>query len=211
MSGIAGEARLDEAEGDRADGQGGDANDHAMARDPRVASIPAAPTKAMILAHEVHHADYREWCAHCVAGKGVSHKHMTSDGESRSDTAEFCLDYAFMTEEGRVGYLEDIGLEDVSGMSPVLVGGHIYCSRLGVDKDRISEDHLSASDLPEIDADISITDLDAYTASDHGTAPDDYTASEYRAASDDIDGPYDSELVISETQFGESDNDRLVR
>ena len=119
---MAGEARLDEREGDRVDGQGGDAYDDAMARNPRVARIPAAPTKAMILAHEVHHADYREWCAHCVAGKGVSHKHMTSDRESRSDTAEFCLDYAFMTEEGRVGFLEDIGLEDDSGMSPVLVG-----------------------------------------------------------------------------------------
>jgi len=78
---------------------------------------------------------------------------------------------------------------------------------LGVDKDRISVGHFSTSILPEIDADISITDLDAHTASDHGTAPDDYTASEYRAASDDIEVPYDSELEISETQLGESDND----
>ena len=66
---------------------------------------------------------------------------------------------------------------------------------------------FSASDLPGIDADNSITDLDAHTASGRGTALDDYTASEYRAASDDIDGPYDSDLEISETQFGESDND----
>ena len=121
MSGIAAEARLGETVGDRVNGPGGDANEDATARNPRVARIPAAPTKAMILAHEVHHADYREWCAHCVAGKGVSHKHMTSDTESRSDTAECCLDYAFMTEEGRVGYLEDIGMEDDSGMSPVIV------------------------------------------------------------------------------------------
>ena len=77
---------------------------------PRVTRRPAAPTKAMTMAHEVHHDDHREWCAHCMARKGVSHKHRTSDRESRSDTAEFCLDDAFMTEEGRVGYLEDIGL-----------------------------------------------------------------------------------------------------
>ena len=76
----------------------------------------------MIMAHAVHHADYREWCAHCVAGKGVSHKHSTSDRESRSDTAEFCLDSAFMTEEEGVGYMEDIGQEDDAGLSPVLVG-----------------------------------------------------------------------------------------
>ena len=63
------------------------------------------------MAHEVHHADYREWCAHCVAGKGVSHKHSTPDRETRSDTAEFCLDYAFMTEEGGIGYMEEIDQE----------------------------------------------------------------------------------------------------
>ena len=36
---------------------------------PRIARKPIAPTKAMREAHEVHHADYREWCDHCVAGK----------------------------------------------------------------------------------------------------------------------------------------------
>ena len=76
----------------------------------------------MILAHEVHHADYREWCDHCVAGKGVSRKHSASDKEVRSDAAEFSLDYAFMAEEGAVGYKEDIGEEDESVLSPVLVG-----------------------------------------------------------------------------------------
>ena len=74
------------------------------------------------MTHEVQHADYHEWCAHCVAGKGVSHKHCTSDRETRSDTAEFCLDYAFMTEEGKIGYLEDVDQEDEAGLSPVLVG-----------------------------------------------------------------------------------------
>ena len=64
----------------------------------------------------------RDWCAHCVVGRGVSHKHRTSDRESTSDTAEFCLDYALTTKEGRAGYLEDIGVEDDAGLSPVLVG-----------------------------------------------------------------------------------------
>ena len=86
-------------------------------------------------------------------------------------------------------------------------GGYFSRSRLGVDKDRISEGRFSASDLLDIDANIPVTDLNAHTASDHGTALDDYTASEYRAASDDIELPYDSELEISETQFDESDND----
>ena len=120
--GIADEAGLEETSSDRAREQGGDVDDEDTAMNPRAARRPATPTKAMIMAHEVHHADYRDWCAHCVAGKGVTHKHTTSDRESRSDTAEFCLDYAFMTEERRIGYLEDIGVEDEAGLSPVLIG-----------------------------------------------------------------------------------------
>ena len=122
MPGIAGEAELEETLSDRAKRQGGDVDEDDIARNPRVARRSAAPTKAMIMAHEVHHADYREWCDHCMAGKRVRHKQSTSDREMRSDTAEFCLDYAFMTEEGEVGYLEDIGQEDETGLSPVLVG-----------------------------------------------------------------------------------------
>ena len=45
------------------------------ARDPKVARRPIKPTQAMIQAHELHHADYRDWCDHCRAGKGVSHQH----------------------------------------------------------------------------------------------------------------------------------------
>ena len=78
--------------------------------------------KVVVWSSESNHADYREWCAQCVAGKGVSHKHSTSDRESRSDTTEFSLDYVFMTELRGIGYLEDIGQEDDAGLSPVLVG-----------------------------------------------------------------------------------------
>ena len=51
------------------------------ARDPKVARRPVMPTKAMVLAHELHHADYRDWCDHCRAGKGVAHKHKTSEND----------------------------------------------------------------------------------------------------------------------------------
>ena len=88
---------MEETVSTQARGQGGEVAEADIARNPRSARRPAATTKAMIMAHEVHHADYREWCAH-----GVSHKHSTSDKESRSDTAEFGLDYAFMIEEGGI-------------------------------------------------------------------------------------------------------------
>ena len=81
MWGIAEEAELEVNEGDRMRGQDAEGS---AARDPRVARAPAAPTKAMVAAHEVHHADYREWCPHCVAGKGVSHQHRRSSDEEKS-------------------------------------------------------------------------------------------------------------------------------
>ena len=47
-----------------------DVDDAQDAVKPRVAARPYTPTKAEIEAHEVTHLPYRNWCAHCVAGKG---------------------------------------------------------------------------------------------------------------------------------------------
>ena len=115
------------------DGEGGNDGDlgddervdieieEAVARNPRVARKPIAPTKAMILAHEVHHADYREWCDHCVAGKGVSHRHRSLEKED-GGCAEFSIDYAFITADGQVGYEEEFENANMTGASTVLVG-----------------------------------------------------------------------------------------
>ena len=69
------------------------------ARDPKVAQRPVRLTKAMVLAHELHHVDYRDWCDHCRAGKGVAHQHRST--ESDGNEAEFGINYAFMTNEGQ--------------------------------------------------------------------------------------------------------------
>ena len=50
-----------------------DEADDTAAVNPKVARKPVVPTKAMIQAHEVHHADYKERGGHGVHGKGVSH------------------------------------------------------------------------------------------------------------------------------------------
>ena len=66
------------------------------------------------------HADYREWCAHCVAGKGISHQHRAVDKDQ--DVAEFGIDYAFMTADGVVRHEEDIEESKMSGATPVIIG-----------------------------------------------------------------------------------------
>ena len=55
------------------------------------------------------HADYKDWCPDCVAGRGISPQHRSSKKERTG--REFSIDYAFMTAE-------DVE-ED---MCPVLVG-----------------------------------------------------------------------------------------
>ena len=84
-------------------------DDENLARQPRIARRPHAPTKAEVVAHMTLHAEYRDWCPHCVHGRGISHQHRTSKNEKLG--REFSLDYAFMTAE-------DVG-ED---MCPVLIG-----------------------------------------------------------------------------------------
>ena len=56
----------------------------------------------MVLAHELHHAEYRDWCKHCVSGRGVSHQHRHREQEGTD--AEFSVDYAFMTTAGKIDY-----------------------------------------------------------------------------------------------------------
>ena len=51
------------------------------ARRPRIARRPQTPTKAEYDAHMTLHADYRDWCPDCVAGRGISHQHRSSKKE----------------------------------------------------------------------------------------------------------------------------------
>ena len=114
------------------------------ARNPRVARRPIAPTKAMREAHQVHHADYREWCEHCVAGKGVSHQHRAAEKEDNG-TAEYGLDYAFMTNDGQIGNAAEIGENRTAGASPVIVGYDRQSKGFGQWRSRAKElkTHLS--------------------------------------------------------------------
>ena len=43
------------------------------ARRLRIARRPQMPTKAKYDAHMSQHADYRDWCPDCVAGRGICH------------------------------------------------------------------------------------------------------------------------------------------
>ena len=65
---------------------------------PKVAARPHQPTKAEIEAHEITHLPYRNWCAHCVAGKGVSSPHSHSHSDERIGIT-ISMDHCFMGDE----------------------------------------------------------------------------------------------------------------
>ena len=66
-------ARQQEKEGGKE--KGVEEPEEAEVRAPKVARKPRTPTKAEIDAHYPLHADYRDWCPHCKAGKGISNQH----------------------------------------------------------------------------------------------------------------------------------------
>ena len=90
---------------------------------PKVAARPYQPTKAEIEAHEITHLPYRNWCAHCIAGKGVSSPHRHGD-EAEKIGITVSLDYCFMGDEA------------VDGTPPILIlwdDGHRALWSLPVD------------------------------------------------------------------------------
>ena len=68
-------------------------------RKPRIAVRPYAPTQAELDEHLPLHVNYRSWCEHCVAGKGISHQHTRrADGEAPLGVT-ISVDYCFMVSE----------------------------------------------------------------------------------------------------------------
>ena len=81
-------------------------------RKPQIARRPNAPTKAEIEEHLPLHLEYRSWCPHCVAGKGISNQHRQNlDGHSGELGPTVSLDYCFMTAD-----------EEEEDMRAILVG-----------------------------------------------------------------------------------------
>ena len=73
-----------------------------LARPVQIRS-PEDPTPAEVEEHEsTGHVQYRTWCKHCVAGRGVGQQHRTRDEEARAQDGipMISCDYTFMTVNG---------------------------------------------------------------------------------------------------------------
>ena len=64
-------------------------------------SDPKKPNKEEIAEHEMTHLPYRNWCKHCVRGRGKEMAHRKT--EDKPEMTEVHIDFAFMGEEDKPG------------------------------------------------------------------------------------------------------------
>ena len=64
---------------------------------------PHLPTDAEREEHGVTHLPYRNWCRHCVRGRGKEAAHQGAAADHVNGVGEFSLDYAFPATEGGDG------------------------------------------------------------------------------------------------------------
>ena len=67
--------------------------------DLKVAAVPALPSAADVAEHRVTHMPYRNWCQHCVAGRGLGERRGRHVGRQH-DIPRVGIDYWFITSGG---------------------------------------------------------------------------------------------------------------
>eukprot|EP00971_Amphidinium_carterae_P257977 5120652-Amphidinium_carterae.1 len=60
--------------------------------------VPVTPTEDEIRYHNLTHYPYREWCQHCVRGRGRDDKHKRAKESELEGTPVVQLDYSFLTD-----------------------------------------------------------------------------------------------------------------
>ena len=56
------------------------------------------PSKTEVEEHYLDHAVFREWCPHCVKGRGQGKGHKVQQGSAEKDIPTISIDYMFMQE-----------------------------------------------------------------------------------------------------------------
>ena len=94
-----------------------EAEDEEETRTPRICRRPQAPTKQMVEEHNHTHAEYRDWCPDCRAGKSTGLHHRRGDPSEEKLGVTVSIDYAFRQgdeqEEGTIPIL--VAYDNVKG------------------------------------------------------------------------------------------------
>ena len=91
-----GHDEMSDEEGEEIDGEG-----ELATPDWRVRAGPRSkPTQREREEHEATHVPFRDWCAHCMMGRGRSHHHVAKQkSEDQSRRPVIAMDYFFMRME----------------------------------------------------------------------------------------------------------------
>ena len=72
-----------------------------QSREPRALRKMVAPTEEQRITHNLTHANYEQWCEHCVAGRGDERAHARATEGNRSvDECVVQMDYMFVGTDG---------------------------------------------------------------------------------------------------------------
>ena len=90
---------------------------------PKVARQPGQPIAQQRREHEVCHVPYRDWCKHCVRGRGRRRPHCRIGSGRDEDLPHAALDYTFFTQSGakRAAELTEEEKNDETKAKTVLV------------------------------------------------------------------------------------------
>ena len=67
-------------------------------REVKKMNSPMKPSREEVETHNLTHLPYRNWCRHCVRGRGKEASHKVGSGEV-GDYPEFYFDWCFPGEE----------------------------------------------------------------------------------------------------------------
>ena len=66
---------------------------------------PQMPCQQEVDAHELTHLPFRNWCRHCMKGRGKEMPHRKGAADKALELKEFSLDYCFPGDTGGVAPL----------------------------------------------------------------------------------------------------------
>ena len=89
---------LDEEDGDEGDEE---EQEEEEAQEPITRRAPKGPTKEEKEKHEATHLPFREWCQHCIRGRGRNkpHKKKAEEKKGGNTVSRISMDYFFMSKE----------------------------------------------------------------------------------------------------------------
>ena len=104
-------------------GEGTDGQEAVGQAEGRIRKLidPRLPSAKEVEEHNITHIPYRNWCPHCVKGRGKEMSHRKDDDDGNRGIDEFHFDYCFPGDEFGFRLTVLVGVERYTGMKMAVV------------------------------------------------------------------------------------------